>query len=70
MGRATKKNGDLMCTYIVARYSPQASKDGFIDNVPKGDFNEIGFCSKKCLTGVPDEDNAKSKTSIYLSPAL
>ncbi|XP_065676814.1 uncharacterized protein LOC136072146 isoform X2 [Hydra vulgaris] len=47
MGRATKKKGDLLCTYIVARYSPQATKDGFTENVPQFDSRKI--CINKCI---------------------
>ena len=47
MGRATKKKGDLLCTYIVARYSPQATKDGFAENVPQFDSRKI--CINRCI---------------------
>ena len=52
LGRATKPKSNLLCTYIVARYSPPASKDSIIENVPKGNFNENQFCTERCTTGI------------------
>ena len=52
LGRTSKPKGGLLCTYIVARYSPQATKEGFIYNVPKGNFDEKNLCSKKCTRAI------------------
>jgi len=48
LGRSTRDKGDLMCTYIVARYSPQATKSGFAENVRQGAFNDEETCPKNC----------------------
>ena len=49
-----KPKGPLLCTYIVARYSPQASKEGFLENVPRGSFNGKNFCGRKCVQRLPE----------------
>ena len=54
LGRTSKLKGGLLCTYIVARYSPQATKEGFIYNVPRGNFDEKKVCSKRCGRQSPD----------------
>ena len=56
LGRATKSKKNLLCTYIVARYSPPSTKDNIKDNVPKGRFSEMQFCGKRC--DVPDNNGS------------
>ncbi len=46
LGRATAKKGDMLCTYIVARYRPSGNYDGkFKTQVQKGSFTD-DICSK------------------------
>ena len=63
LGRSTRDKGDLLCTYVVARYSPQATKSGFTENVMKGAFNEDVTCPRKCpsKTSAPTPLAASSK---------
>ena len=64
MGKTTAAKGGLLCTYIVARYSPPATKEGFGENVPIGTFSTERFCTEKCLTNRADAP-LKNKGIFY-----
>ena len=64
LGRSTRDKGDLLCTYIVARYSPQATKSGFAENVQKGAFNDDVSCPRKCPSS-SSRDNVGGVVAVF-----
>ena len=49
MGKAVSNRDGNLCTYIVARYSPEGDKNSFVENVPKGTFSRNGICGSSCV---------------------
>ena len=49
MGKAVSNRDGNLCTYIVARYSPEGDKTSFLENVPKGTFSKDGICNSSCV---------------------
>ncbi|XP_065065301.1 uncharacterized protein LOC135691380 [Rhopilema esculentum] len=49
MGKAVSNRDGNLCTYIVARYSPEGDKNTFSENVIKGTFSKDGICSSSCV---------------------
>ena len=49
MGKAVSNRDGNLCTYIVARYSPEGDKNSFAENVLKGTFSKNGICSSSCV---------------------
>ena len=49
MGKAVSNRDGNLCTYIVARYSPEGDKSNFGQNVIRGTFSKGGICGSSCV---------------------